>query len=138
MKFRNHKMPPAELQLAPMLDVVFQLLIFFLVSFEFQRSELDMKVSVPSAKEGADPKRALGEIIVNVRATGEVTVEGQTMTQIQLKEKLSAIAALHKNQPIRLRGDAEATYQTIVEVIDTCQKAGIWNISFATQRKSEN
>ena len=42
MKFRNHKLPPAELQLAPMLDVVFQLLIFFLVAFEFQRSELDM------------------------------------------------------------------------------------------------
>ena len=137
MKFRNHKMAPAELQLAPMLDVVFQLLIFFLVSFEFQRSELDMKVSVPSAQEGADPKRALGEIIVNVRATGEVVVEGQTMTQAQLKEKLSAIAQLHKNQPIRLRGDAKCEYQTIVEVIDTCQKAGIWNISFATQRKSE-
>jgi biopolymer transport protein ExbD len=137
MKFRNHKMAPAELQLAPMLDVVFQLLIFFLVSFEFQRTEFDMKVSVPSAQEGADPKRALGEIIVNVRKSGEVVVENQTMTQAQLKEKLSAIAKQHKNQPIRLRGDAECAYQTIVEVIDTCQKAGIWNISFATQRRSE-
>lgn len=136
MKFRNHKMAPAELQLAPMLDVVFQLLIFFLVSFEFQRTEYDMKVSVPSAQEGADPKRALGEIIVNVRADGEVTVEGQTMTQEQLMEKLSAIAKLHKNQPIRLRGDTDAHFQIIVEVIDTCQKAGIWNISFATQKKA--
>lgn len=135
MKFRNHKMPPSELQLAPMLDVVFQLLIFFLVTFEFQRSEMDMSVSVPSAQEGADTKRALGEIIVNVRATGEVVVEGQVMSQARLKEKLSAIARQHENQPIRLRGDAEASYQTIVEVIDTCQKAGIWNISFATQRK---
>ena len=136
MKFRNNKMAPAELQLAPMLDVVFQLLIFFLVSFEFQRTELDMKVSVPSAQEGADPKRALGEIIVNVRADGEVVVEGQSMTQAQLKAKLTAIAKQHQNQPIRLRGDAKCEYQTIVEVIDTCQKAGIWNISFATQRKT--
>jgi biopolymer transport protein ExbD len=135
MKFRNHKMAPSELQLAPMLDVVFQLLIFFLVTFEFQRSEMDMSVSVPSAQEGADTKRALGEIIVNVRVTGEVVVEGQVMTQAQLKDKLAAIARQHKNQPIRLRGDADASYQTIVEVIDTCQKAGIWNISFATQRK---
>jgi biopolymer transport protein ExbD len=137
MKFRNHKLPPAELQLAPMLDVVFQLLIFFLVSFEFQRTELDMKVSVPSAQEGADSKRALGEIIVNVRQNGEVVVENQTMTQAQLKEKLSSIAKIHENQPIRLRGDAKCEYQTIVEVIDTCQKAGIWNISFATQRQKE-
>ena len=137
MKFRNHKMPPAELQLAPMLDVVFQLLIFFLVAFEFQRSELDMKVQVPSAQEGADPKRARGEIIVNVRENGEVVVENQTMTQQQLREKLTAIAKQHENQPIRLRGDAKCEYQTIVEVIDTCQKAGIWNISFATQRSKE-
>lgn len=136
MKFRNHKMAPAELQLAPMLDVVFQLLIFFLVSFEFQRTELDMKVSVPSAQEGADPKRARGEIIINVRADGGVFVDQQLMTQGQLKEKLSAIAKLHKNQPVRLRGDAKCDYQNIVEVIDTCQKAGIWNISFATQRKA--
>ena len=134
MKFRNHRLPPAELQLAPMLDVVFQLLIFFLVAFEFQRAELDMKVQVPSAQEGADAKRARGEIIVNVRENGEVIVENQTMTQTQLKEKLTAIAKQHENQPIRLRGDGNCKYQTIVEVIDTCQKAGIWNISFATQR----
>ncbi|WP_052572977.1 biopolymer transporter ExbD [Haloferula sp. BvORR071] len=138
MKFRNHKMAPAELQLAPMLDVVFQLLIFFIVTFEFHRSEMDLKVSVPRAQEGADTKRARGEIIVNVRANGEVAVEGQTMTQAQLGEKLSAIAKLHgTDQPIRLRGDEKTDFQKIVTVVDICQKAGIWNISFATQRPSQ-
>jgi biopolymer transport protein ExbD len=135
MKFRNQALEPAGMQLAPMIDIVFLLLIFFIVTWQFSRSETEMKISVPSSQEGADPKRVLGEIIVNVRVTGEVVVEGQVMTQAQLKEKLAAIARQHKNQPIRLRGDAEASYQTIVEVIDTCQKAGIWNISFATQRK---
>jgi biopolymer transport protein ExbD len=135
MKFRNQALEPAGMQLAPMIDIVFLLLIFFIVTWQFSRSETEMKISVPSSQEGADPKRVLGEIIVNVRASGEVVVEGQVMSQVRLKEKLSAIARQHKNQPIRLRGDAEASYQTIVEVIDTCQKAGIWNISFATQRK---
>jgi biopolymer transport protein ExbD len=137
MKFRNHKMAPAELQLAPMLDVVFQLLIFFIVTFEFSRSEMDLKISVPKAQEGADAKRARGEIIVNVRANGDVVVEGQTMSQEQLRTKLTAIAKLHENQPIRLRGDNATDYQTIVTVIDTCQKSGIWNISFATQRPAQ-
>ena len=135
MKFRNQALEPAGMQLAPMIDIVFLLLIFFIVTWQFSRSETEMKISVPSSQEGADPKRVLGEIIVNVRVTGEVVVEGQVMSQAQLKEKLAAIARQHKNQPIRLRGDAEASYQTIVEVIDTCQKAGIRNISFATQRK---
>lgn len=125
------------MQLAPMIDIVFLLLIFFIVTWQFSRSETEMKISVPSSQEGADPKRVLGEIIVNVRVTGEVVVEGQVMSQAQLKQKLSAIAKQHQNQPVRLRGDAKCEYQTIVEVIDTCQKAGIWNISFATQRPKQ-
>ena len=135
MKFQTRQLEPAAMQLAPMIDIVFLLLIFFIVTWQFSRSETEMKISVPSSQEGADPKRVLGEIIVNVRVTGEVVVEGQVMSQAQLKQKLSAIAKQHQNQPVRLRGDSKAEYQTIVEVIDTCQKAGIWNISFATQRK---
>lgn len=134
MKFQKSQLEPAGMQLAPMIDIVFLLLIFFIVTWQFSRSETEMKISVPSSQEGADPKRVLGEIIVNVRVTGEVVVEGQVMSQAQLKQKLSAIAKQHQNQPVRLRGDAKCEYQTIVEVIDTCQKAGIWNISFATQR----
>jgi biopolymer transport protein ExbD len=134
MKFQTRQLEPAAMQLAPMIDIVFLLLIFFIVTWQFSRSETEMKISVPSSQEGADPKRVLGEIIVNVRANGEVVVEGQVMSQAQLKQKLSAIAKQHQNQPVRLRGDSKAEYQTIVEVIDTCQKAGIWNISFATQR----
>ncbi|WP_193212041.1 ExbD/TolR family protein [Luteolibacter marinus] len=135
MKFQKRQPEPAAMQLAPMIDIVFLLLIFFIVTWQFSRSETEVKISVPSSQEGADPKRVLGEIIVNVRATGEVVVEGMEMSQAQLKEKLAAIAKQHKNQPVRLRGDAKCEYQTIVEVIDTCQRAGIWNISFATQRK---
>ncbi|MEI7957020.1 MAG: biopolymer transporter ExbD, partial [Verrucomicrobiota bacterium] len=52
----------------------------------------------------------------------------------QLHDKLSAVAKQWKNQPVRIRGDGGVNYQRIVEVIDTCQKSGIWNISFATQR----
>jgi biopolymer transport protein ExbD len=137
MKFQTRQLEPAAMQLAPMIDIVFLLLIFFIVTWQFSRSETEMKISVPSSQEGADPKRVLGEIIVNVRVTGEVVVEGQVMSQAQLRQKLSAIAKQHQNQPVRLRGDSKAEYQTIVEVIDTCQKAGIWNISFATQRKKE-
>jgi biopolymer transport protein ExbD len=137
MKFQKRQLEPAAMQLAPMIDIVFLLLIFFIVTWQFSRSETEMKISVPSSQEGADPKRVLGEIIVNVRANGEVVVEGQVMSQAQLKQKLSAIAKQHQNQPVRLRGDSKAEYQTIVEVIDTCQKAGIWNISFATQRQKE-
>lgn len=134
MKFQNREPQPAGMQLAPMIDIVFLLLIFFIVTWQFSREEVDLRIAVPTSEEGADPQRVLGEIILNVRADGTVAVWGETKTRPQLKETLSAIAQQHKNQPVRVRGDATTPFQRIVEVIDTCQQSGIWNISFATQK----
>ena len=117
-----------------MIDIVFLLLIFFIVTWQFTRSETELSVSVPTAQEGAEPERQRGEIVINILADGVIRVEGITVDLPQLLEKLSAIAAQFENQPVRIRGDGNVEYQRIVEVIDTCQKAGIWNISFATQR----
>ena len=122
------------MQMAPMIDIVFLLLIFFIVTWQFSREEMDLKIAVPTSEEGADPERVMGEIIVNVRQDGSISVWGKNKTHTQLRQTLSAIAQQHENQPIRVRGDANTSFQRIVEVIDTCQKAGIWNISFATER----
>lgn len=134
MKFTNRQPPPIAMQLAPMIDILLLLLSFFIISYQFTRSETELKVSVPTAQEGAEPERQRGEIIINVLPDGTLRVEGATVDLIQLHDKLSAIAKQFKNQPVRIRGDGKVAYQRIVEVIDTCQKAGIWNISFATQR----
>ncbi len=133
MKFQNKEPESAAFPLAPMIDVVFLLLIFFIATMQFSQSERELNVSVPVAEEGADARQTVGEIIVNVKEDGEVVVDNAVMTQAQLFEKLQRIAAVHKNQAIRIRGDGQVEYQKIVEVIDVCQKAGIPNISFATQ-----
>ena len=134
MKFSNRQPEPANMQLAPMIDIVFLLLIFFIVTWQFTKSETELSVSVPTAREGADPERQSGEIVINILAEGTIRVEGATVDLEQLLAKLAPIAAAFENQPVRIRGDGGVEYQRIVEVIDTCQKAGIWNISFATQR----
>lgn len=134
MKFQKTAPPASAFQLAPMIDIVFLLLIFFIVTWQFSRAELDLKVSVPTSTEGKDSRRALSEIIVNIREDGALLVNGQALTENQLFTKLSTIARVHENQPVRLRGDGAAAYQQIVRVIDICQRAGIWNLSFATQK----
>jgi len=133
MKFQTREPEKADFPLAPMVDVVFLLLIFFIATMQYSQSERELNVSVPVAEEGADARQTVGEIIVNVRETGEVVVDQTVMDKTQLFEKLKRIAAVHKNQAIRIRGDGKVEYQKIVEVIDVCQKAGIPNISFATQ-----
>ena len=134
MKFTNRQPPPIALQLAPMIDILLLLLCFFIISWQFSRSETELNVAVPTAQEGADPTRQRGEIIINILADGTIRVEGTTVDLAKLSQKLAPIAIQFKNQPVRIRGDGGVPYQRIVEVIDTCQKSGIWNISFATQR----
>jgi biopolymer transport protein ExbD len=134
MKFINRQPPPIAMQLAPMIDILLLLLSFFIISWQFSRTETELNVSVPTAQEGAEPERQRGEIIINVLSDGVIRVEGAKVDLPQLLEKLAAIARQFENQPVRIRGDGGVAYQRIVEVIDTCQKAGIWNISFATQR----
>jgi biopolymer transport protein ExbD len=134
MKFSSRQPEPAQMQLAPMIDIVFLLLIFFIVTWQFTKSETELSVSVPTAQEGADPERQRGEIVINILADGSIKIEGGTVDLAQLLEKLASISAQFKDQPVRIRGDGGVSYQRVVEVIDTCTKAGIWNISFATQR----
>jgi biopolymer transport protein ExbD len=138
VKFRNAGPEPAGFQLAPMIDIVFLLLIFFIVTWQFSRSEMDLKVSVPTSTEGKDNKRSLREIIINVREDGSMIVDGQSLTEEEVISKLAIIVRLDENQPVRLRGDGKASWQTMVEVIDIVERAGIWNISFATQKPRPN
>jgi biopolymer transport protein ExbD len=137
MKFSNRQPPAIAIQLAPMIDILLLLLSFFIISWQFTKSETELKVSVPTAQEGAEPDRARGEIIINVLTDGTIRVESTTVNLVELASKLATIAAQYKDQPVRIRGDGGVAYQRIVEVIDTCQKSGIWNISFATQKPQE-
>jgi biopolymer transport protein ExbD len=137
MKFKAAPPPTATIQMAPMIDIVFLLLIFFLVTWQFSRSEQDSKVKVPTSTQGKEENRAKSEIVVNIRQGGELLVNGEALTDEQLLGKLRTIAEIYENQPVRLRGDGDITYQTLMGVIDICQKAGIWNISFATRKPEQ-
>lgn len=117
-----------------MIDIVFLLLIFFIVTWQFSRSELDLKVSVPSSSDSKEREsRSYLEIIINVRADGTTYVNGDLVADNALFDKLSAITRVDRNQPVRVRGDANTDFQHVVRVMDVCTRAGVWNISFATQ-----
>lgn len=135
MKFRDTSVQQsAELELAPMIDVVFQLLIFFIVTWQFARFERDMDISVPSAEESENTDRQQGEIIVNVRKDGSVILNGAGVSEDELLAKLRLISEAYPNQAVILRGSAEADFQAIINVLDQIKKAGIWNVAFATTK----
>lgn len=136
MNFRKqHSIEPTPMQLAPLVDVLFLLVIFFAVTSHYARHEQVMDISVPAAEEGKDKKsRTVGEIIVNIKSAGEIVVNGQELTTDDLLGKLRNITAVNPDQAVILRGDKVVPYDHIVRVMDICQKAGIWNIAFATRQ----
>ncbi len=136
MNFRKqHSIEPTPMQLAPLVDVLFLLVIFFAVTSHYAKNEQVMDISVPAADEGQEKEtRNVGEIIINIKSAGEIIVNGQQLTEEELLNKLQNIASTYKDQPVILRGDEVAEYKYVINVLNTCQKAGIWNIAFATRK----
>ncbi len=133
MRFRDiNGQQPAELELAPMIDVVFQLLIFFIVTWQYARFERDMDISVPSAQQAENRDRQAGEIIINVRKDGSIVLNGIDTSKDQLLSKLQLISKEYPDQAVILRGASDADFQAIINVLDVIKEGGIWNVAFAT------
>ncbi len=135
MKFRDHsKTKRAEMQLAPMIDVVFLLLIFFIVSWNFARFETEDSVIVPEAETSEQTSRVAGEIIINVTESGQIKVSSEVVAVDQLRTQLSSLASKFPDQPVILRGHKTVPFKHVMAVLDTCQQAGIWNVAFAAEQ----
>jgi len=122
------------INLTPLIDVVFLLLIFFMVTATFQNDERDLTIAVPEAEHG-DPVRDLPEtILVGVRKDGAFTVGGKVLDREQLRQVL--VKAKRKNksrQRVVVRAHRESHTQAPVTVISLCASLKIES-SIATAR----
>lgn len=135
----NVKIPDGiGFQLAAMLDVVFLLLIFFVVTQKIILNEQDLKVKVPTApKTTEEESRAIDEIIINAREEdGEliITIDREVFTREKLQAMLERMVKVNPSQPVRIRADAETRWQKVADVIVTCSQAGVWNVSFSSKQ----
>jgi biopolymer transport protein ExbD len=135
VNFRTHVYPERiTFQIAPMVDILLFLLVFFIMTWNFARNEAEIDVRVPAAKEGKENRRPVGEVILNVRRDGTVVMNRRVMSMDELQESLTRIAGLYPDQAIVLRGDQDVDYRHVVEVLDVCRAANIWNVAFATSK----
>lgn len=135
MNFRAHVVPERIVfQIAPMVDILLFLLVFFMLTWNFSRNEAELDVKVPSAHEGKESKRPAGEVILNVRRDGSIVMNRRQMSAQELTETLKRIAELYPDQAVVLRGDENVDYRHVVEALDICRAANIWNVAFATSK----
>ena len=129
--------PDAKLDMTPMIDVVFQLIIFFVVTAAMQDKAMETNVLMAMAPNGPvetvkDPRT----VTVDVIADGTIQImktrlsEGQLFTILNNARKTSG-----QSTPIVIRGDLETKHEAIKRVMDICGKAGLWKIRFAALKE---
>lgn len=123
------------IQMAPLIDIVFLLLVFFMSASIFYQLETEINITVPTAEKAAETVRSPGEIIINIRRDGTIVVNQRKLEREELREMLERISTLYKGQPVIIRADRETYHENVVEVLDICAGAEIWNISFATMKE---
>ena len=132
MNFRHARRPDVSINLTPLIDVVFLLLIFFMVSTSF--SELtQLTVNLPEA-DGARATDEIGLVVV-IDSAGNVTVGGDPVLNEAegLYRALEAAANGNFDVPVTLSADAMTPHQYVVMVLDVASLLGLQRITIATE-----
>jgi biopolymer transport protein ExbD len=122
-------------QMAPLIDIVFLTLVFFMTLSIFNQQESQLNISVPKAQESNQALRSPGEIIINISKDGNVVVNQKELSDEKLIEMLQRVSTLFPDQSIIVRADKNTFHKDVIRVLDACAGANIWNISFATENE---
>src|SRR6186997_3213860 len=122
------------IQLAPLVDVLLLLLIFFLLTWNAARTENELDVKVPKASAAKEKSTPIGDVVVNVKADGNVVVNRRTLTGAELGDMLRNLVQLYPDQAVVIRGDETGAYKNVVGVLNICSEAGVTNVAFATAK----
>ncbi len=126
--------PLPEINMTPMIDVVFQMIIFFICTIELEKDLFDENVELAWAKDAqAVEEQDPATVTVNLLMDGKITMAGTTIPN------LPTFKALMKNSvnrqgsgfPVVIRGDARVSHHYVRELMDVCKSIGIWKVSFA-------
>ena len=127
-----------SINMTPMIDVVFQLLVFFTATSTIAKNEFSQTVKLPVAEQGRDRDESSQKkkVTANVVATGEVYVAGRSVGAAEFQDILRAELAQHPAEQleVQFRSDRAAPYGAVQPLLLICARAGVWQVSFAVKR----
>lgn len=120
------------LNLTPMIDVIFLLLIFFMVATTFQDPEREMDVDLPEASSGSPLNEDQDDLIINILRDGSIVLFEKPTTREDLVRILNQRAQQDPETPVTIRGDRLVKHEAVVSVMDACGMAGLRQLSLGT------
>jgi biopolymer transport protein ExbD len=134
MSFANPRQPARRgVPLAPLLDVLFLLLIFFALTSSIRATEQMIPLEVPAAQSGETQEGRRTETIVNVRQDGAIVVNGRPHTLAELRTLLVDLVAEFPNERVVIRGHRDADLGRVVAIFDIARLSGVKNVQIATR-----
>lgn len=135
MNFRNKKHQLLEISLTPMIDVVFLLLIFFMVTTTFSRQSA-IKVILPTA-DGQQIEQPQQKVLLTINKSGLYFIDDQPLSDKSLSTLTRELTASKNNRdiPLIINADAAAPVQSAISVLDVTSKIGFSAITFTTQKQ---
>ena len=123
----------SSLSIAPLIDVVFLLLIFFLVTSRFEKQERELDLELPEASQSVPITETPSEIVVNLGVDGQLVIAGSIRGLDELEKILAQASANNPlTQTVLIRSDRRAPVGSFIGVINVCKELGL-NYTEATE-----
>lgn len=133
MPLKTHLDDQPSLNLTPMIDVVFNLIIFFMVGTQMTDPERNIELKVPRVADRGVLTAAPERKVVNVYRDGVITLDHQEVTIEELTSRLAAMRRQYEDLGVLVRGDAEGKFQFVAEALNACKQAGIRELGISVQ-----
>ena len=138
MPLKTEEIEEPVLNLTPMIDIVLLLIIFFMVGTKFSDAEHQFEINLPTVSDAMPLTTLPDELVVSVSEKGELTLDSQPVTLAELQQELTTAAERYADQAVIIRGDAQGSYQNVMDVLAACHRAGLHNLSLANRLNRED
>jgi biopolymer transport protein ExbD len=117
--------------MAPLIDIVFLTLVFFMVTSVYSTLESEVDITLPTASSAVMNERMQGEIYINLREDGSIVMNDREVNLDELQDILNRVAQHFPGGSVIIRGDRAANLGKAIAILDCCKNADIQNVSFA-------
>jgi biopolymer transport protein ExbD len=135
LKLQHDEIP--TLNLTSMIDVLFLLVIFFMVATKFDEMERNIQVAVPQVAQGGDDASPPKPLVVTVNADGRLDLDGKVLSETELASQLSARRTPLTEPTVVIHGDAKCAFQHVASALGACRHAGISELGITVRIASE-
>lgn len=133
MPIKTHHDEQPALNLTPMIDIVFLLIIFFMVGTKFAEWERKLGLKVPQVKKVGALAPAPEKRVINVYRDGRIALDQEFLSAEELVQRLKGAREEYAELGVVVRGDAEGAFQNVASVLGACREAGITDMGVSVR-----